>query len=98
MHIRERLNVDHVVILILELQDRAAPEAMQGTWAALPPPGLGSISRGAGGGGVGGVCAAFAPLLPKGKERMAFFPFCYLTWAPHSEFTILPDLHMFTTM
>lgn len=60
MHIRERLNVDHVVILILELQDRAAPEAMQGTWAALPPPGLGSISRGAGGGGWG-VCVL--PLL-----------------------------------
>lgn len=67
MHIRERLNVDHVVILILELQDRAAPEAMQGTWAALPPPGLGSISRGAGGGG--GVCVCCLCSSPAKGER-----------------------------
>jgi len=49
MHIRQRLNVDHLLILIpnSRIQGRAATGAMQSPWAALPSPGLGSTPRGA---------------------------------------------------
>lgn len=91
MHIKQTLNVDHLLILIpnCRTEGRAAPGATRSPWAALPASWSWIYIQGSTG------VAAFAPLLPKGKERMVVVPFYYLTWALHSELAILPELHIF---